>query len=443
MQTILTLALPLIISQLISMALVLTDIWMMSQLSVAAIAAGGLGATVYNFVFILISSIVGCVANLVAIAYGKQVAQREAAQAQIDQAVKGGILVALLLSIGSVVVFAAAPQFLTLAGQPQAVIEQAMVYLDAVKLAMLPSLMLLVLRGLASATGNVRSVMFMSIATVLINIPLSYLLAFPLGLELRGLGLGTALSALLVMLGYGWWLFKHPSYQAYMPWQRLEHYRPGAMLPILGLGTPIMLAALMENGLIYGGTLLAGTISVTALAVHQILLQCLSFTWNINFGLSQAAAILVGREFGASNFNAIKTISLKSFALMTLLSLVLCAVFIAFPVVIITLFNLDSAEQAAAALFRSVLWVVAISFVVDAWQLLAINLLRGMTIVKGPTLITAIGYWGFGIPSAWLLTRDYGLTGIWAGIGIGLAATGIFLVVMLYQRLVKDSRQHA
>lgn len=438
MQTILTLALPLIISQLISMALVLTDIWMMSQLSVAAIAAGGLGATVYNFVFILISSIVGCVANLVAIAYGKQVAQREAAQAQIDRAVKGGILVALLLSIGSVMVFATAPQFLMLAGQPQAVIEQAMVYLEAVKWAMLPSLMLLVLRGLASATGNVRSVMFMSIATVLINIPLSYLLAFPLGLELKGLGLGTALSALIVMLGYSWWLFRHPSYQAYVPWQRLKHYRPGAMLPILGLGTPIMLAALMENGLIYGGTLLAGTISVTALAIHQILLQCLSFTWNINFGLSQAAAILVGREFGANNFAAIKTIALKSFALMTLLSLVLCAVFIAFPGVIIALFNLDSAEQAAAALFRSVLWVVAISFVVDAWQLLAINLLRGMTIVKGPTLITAIGYWGFGIPSAWMLTRDYGLTGIWAGIGIGLAATGIFLVVMLYQRLAKE-----
>ncbi|MFY2508925.1 VUT family protein [Vibrio pectenicida] len=48
MKRILSLAFPLIISQLITMALVLTDVWMMSQLSVSALAAGGLGASVYS-----------------------------------------------------------------------------------------------------------------------------------------------------------------------------------------------------------------------------------------------------------------------------------------------------------------------------------------------------------------------------------------------------------
>ena len=49
MKKILTLAFPLIISQLISMALVLTDVWMMSRISVSALAAGGLGASIYFF----------------------------------------------------------------------------------------------------------------------------------------------------------------------------------------------------------------------------------------------------------------------------------------------------------------------------------------------------------------------------------------------------------
>ena len=66
MKKILSLATPLIISQLISMALVLTDVWMMAKLSVADLAGGGLGASVYTFVFLVAGSTVGCVANLIA-----------------------------------------------------------------------------------------------------------------------------------------------------------------------------------------------------------------------------------------------------------------------------------------------------------------------------------------------------------------------------------------
>jgi MATE family multidrug resistance protein len=74
---------------------------------------------------------------------------------------------------------------------------------------------------------------------------------------------------------------------------------------------------------------------------------------------------------------------------------------------------------------------VALSFVVDAWQLLAINLLRGMKIVMGPTIMTAIGYWLFGLPAAWLLMKNYDLAGIWGGIGIGLGVTGVLLLAQL------------
>ncbi len=46
----------------------------MSRISVLiALAAGGLGASIYFFIFIIMSSTVGCVANLIAIAYGWRV----------------------------------------------------------------------------------------------------------------------------------------------------------------------------------------------------------------------------------------------------------------------------------------------------------------------------------------------------------------------------------
>ncbi|CED71412.1 putative multidrug resistance protein, MatE family [Aliivibrio wodanis] len=431
MKKILSLAFPLIISQLISMALVLTDVWMMSRLSVSALAGGGLGASIYFFIFIIGSSTVGCVANLIAIAYGQRLARPDYGNQQIRLAVKGAVLLSVLLSTVLMLLFSYAPVVLRAANQPEEMITLAMEYVHALKWVMFPSLILLVLRGLTSALGNVRSIMVMSVITVILNVPISYLLTFQFGMGLTGLGLGTAIAAFIVMVGYGVWVFKQSEYQPFAPWLNREEYSLKLMLPLLMMGLPIGLAALLEHGLIYGGTLMAGTISIASLALHQILLQCLSFTWNFNFGFSQAAAILVGRDFGSENYAGIKQTSLHSFLLVTAISVFLSAVFIIWPDSIANLFQLDDGTNNMSALLSSVIWVVALCFIVDAWQLLAINLLRGMKIVSMPTVMTAIGYWVFGLPAAWLLTPLFGLAGIWAGIGVGLGVTGVLLLIHL------------
>lgn len=435
MKKILSLALPLIFSQLIGMALVLTDVWMMSRLSVADLAAGGLGASVYSFVFIIAGCIVGCVANLIAIAYGQSVARPEFGFQQIRYAIKGAVMLSVLLTLVLNASFVFVPDLLRQASQTQDVISIAMVYLGTLKWAMLPTLLLLVLRGLTSTFGDARSVLVMSIVTVLLNVPLSYLLAFKLDWGISGLGAGTSLSALFVLIGYSFWVFRRSTYYRFAPWLNLDEYSLKLMNPLLVMGMPIAIAGLLEHGLIYGGTLMAGVISVASLALHQILLQCLSFTWSINFGFSQAASILVGKDFGAGNHQGIKETVKKSFVIVSVLSAILAVVFITWPGVIAGFFQLNDSttggESDLTLMLSSLLWVVALCFVADAWQLLAINLLRGMKIVLMPTVLTAVGYWVFGLPAAWLLMRDYGLAGIWGGIGIGLAATGVLLLFQL------------
>lgn len=431
MKKILSLAFPLIISQLISMALVLTDVWMMSRLNVSALAGGGLGASIYFFIFIIGSSTVGCVANLIAIAYGQRLARPDYGNQQIRLAVKGAVLLSVLLSVVLMFLFSYAPLVLRAANQPEEMITLAMEYVHALKWVMFPSLILLVLRGLTSALGNVRSIMVMSVITVILNVPISYVLTFQFDMGLTGLGLGTAIAAFIVMIGYGLWVFKQAEYQPFSPWLHLDEYSLKLMSPLLVMGLPIAVAALLEHGLIYGGTLMAGTISIASLALHQILLQCLSFTWNFNFGFSQASAILVGRDFGSENYEGIKRTSLHSFMLVTVLSVFLSALFIIWPEAVANLFLLDDGSNNMSELLSSVIWVVALCFIVDAWQLLAINLLRGMKIVSMPTVMTAIGYWVFGLPAAWFLMPLFGLVGIWAGIGVGLGVSGILLLIHL------------
>ena len=265
MNKILSLAFPLIISQLIAMALVLTDVWMMSQLSIAALAAGGLGASIYTFVFIVAGSTVGCVANLIAIAYGQRVARPDYGNQQIRLNVKGAVLLSVILSMLLTVSFIWTPELLTLAKQPAELIAPAMQYIDALKWAMLPSLLMLVLRGLTSAFGNVRSIMVVSVATVLLNVPISYVLAFNFNLGLSGLGAGTALAAAITTVLYACWVFSRDEYKEFAPWLNLHEFSFSSMLPLLSMGLPIALAALLEHGLIYGGTLMAGMIGVCLL----------------------------------------------------------------------------------------------------------------------------------------------------------------------------------
>ncbi|MDP5254110.1 MULTISPECIES: MATE family efflux transporter [unclassified Vibrio] len=430
MQKILSLGIPLMISQLISMALVATDVAMMAHLSVLDLAGGGLGASLFALVFLVVSSIVGCSANLMAMAFGRYHHSPTEQKQAIGKLIKGGVLLSVILS--SFVVFAlsfVAPFFI-LTGQSVATTNIAMAYLGTLKWSVLPTILLLILRALTGTYGQTRSILIMSIATVVINIPISYLLAFHWQMGITGLGLGTTLSACLVLFGYGFWVFAQPQFTPLAPWHSVEQYSLSLVTPLLKMGLPIAIAALLENGLIFGATFMAGSISIAALALHQVLLQCLSFTWNINFGLAQAAAILAGKSYGAGQMDQIKKTAMNSFTLVTLVSVILCSVFMTFPDIIRWVFQIEPHSEMHQLLNTS-LWVVALCFVVDAWQLLAINLLRGMNIVLGPTVMTAIGYCGFGLPAAAMLMQGYGLVGLWAGIAIGLALTAVLLIARM------------
>ena len=445
MKKLISLAVPLIISQLVAQLLVFTDVWMMAQLSILAIAGGGLGAAVYSIVFTVAGSTVGCVANLIAIAYGKRLKDIQKGDAEVSISLKSGLLLSVILTVTLLPIFFWMDGLLLKANQDPETVVLAVDYLDALKWAMLPTLVLLVLRSLVSAFGDTRSVMVMSIVTVILNVPLSYLMAFKLEMGLAGLGYGTALAAFIVMLGYGYWVFTRNKYRHYNPFTNWHEYRLGILVPLMAIGVPIMIATLMEHALFSTAALLAGTLGAVSLAIHQIALQCLNLSWNVAFGLSQAASILVSQHVGQQEPAMVKRYAKQGLLLVTVTSAVFGAFLIAKPEFLTFVFNVEGdalAEELVTAL-PSVMIMVAACFVVDAWQLAAISILRGMKVVKAPTVTTAIGYWLIGLPSAWLLMNLFGLEGVWGGLAVGLAATGLMLLFILLRELRKLEGRYA
>ena len=96
---------------------------------------------------------------------------------------------------------------------------------------------------------------------------------------------------------------------------------------------------------------------------------------------------------------------------------------------ILPAFYIDNPEVISIA--STILIIAALFQVFDGVQAVGIGVLRGMTDVKGPTLITFIAYWVVALPAGYLLgfTYDYGIVGVWVGLLLGLAASAALLTV--------------
>ncbi|WP_281557056.1 MATE family efflux transporter [Thalassomonas sp. RHCl1] len=439
MKKLVKLAVPLIISQLVAQLMVLSDVWMMAQISVTTLAAGGLAASVYGFIFILVHSVIGSSANLLAIACGEQGRGRENDR-EIRKIIKGSLLLSVLVSLALLPLFYNLEALFVLAGQDEAIITIAMQYLDTLKWAMLPTLLLLVARSFAVAFAAGKSVLWITVISVLLNIVLSYSLAFHFHLGVSGIGAGTTIAAFITAAGYLFWLFTRPAFYRYRPWCLWSEYRLATTLPLIKIGSAVALATLTEYSLISGAALMAGTLGAVSLAMHQIALQILSFSWNIAFGIAQATSMEVGQQFGAGQGKTeIKKTSVNGLVLATVISAVIGGVFILYPSGLTALFasEQDVLFEELVSILPTVILVTACCLVVDAWQLMALNILRGLKIVTVPALLTAVGYCLAGLPAAWLLMANFQLAGIWAGIGLGLALTGILLLLQLQVSMKK------
>ena len=419
--------------------MVLSDIWMMARIGVVTMAAGGLGGSVFSFIFVVVMSLIGSVTNLLAIAYGEK-QHNSGNNGEIRGILKGAILLSGLISIALLPLFYLLPTLLLMVGQQAEIIDLSMLYLHALKWSMLPNLLIVVFRGLAVAFGSPRSVLWASVITVMLNIVFSYVLAFVLDFGIVGIGYGTSLAAWLMAVCYGVWLFRQPQFLPYKPWTKWFEYKLATIKPLMFMGTFVALATLTEFALISGAALMAGTLGAVSLAAHQIALQILSFSWCISYGFAQATSILVGNQFGSSrDKQTIIKIARHGLLLATASSVLIGLMFSINPEWLSQWFTKpgDALFTELADILPSLMLVAAACFVVDSWQLTGLSILRGMKIVFAPALITGVGYLLAGLPAAWYLMQTFHLQGIWMGIGLGLGVTGCLLLVQVSINLNK------
>ncbi|HHC30046.1 MAG TPA: MATE family efflux transporter [Rhodobacterales bacterium] len=430
----LVLGLPLIASHIAQMAIGLTDTVMLGWYDVEALAALVLANTFFMVLFLFGSGFAFAVMPLVA----------SAAEQGDETRIRRVTRMGLWASVGFGLVVLPALWFsgplLRLLGQEPDLAAGAQDYLRVQGWGIIAALMVMVLKSYLSALERTRVQLIVVIVAALANVGVNWVLIFGnLGAPELGIR-GAAIASLIVQLIsvgalalYGVWSF--PSHALF---HRL--WRPDweVLREVTRMGLQVGLAVLAEVGLFSFTGLLVGLLGTAALAAHGIALQLASIAFMVPLGLSNAATVRAGRAFGRGDKAALRAGAGAAFSIGLGAASLAAIVFLTLPSLLVGLYIApgEPLREDILDLGRQLLFMAALFQLVDATQVIAVALLRGMQDTRAPMWIAASSYWLVGAPSAWVFGVALGLgaQGVWLGLVAGLATAAILLTVRFRQK---------
>ena len=406
--TILALAWPTMLEQLMQTAVQYIDTAMVGSLGTQATAAVGATTTVNWLIGSSISALGVGFLSFIAQAYGakdKNAASRAVMQAVIVTVVCGGFFTALTLRLSGVI-----PVWMQV---DASIRELAGRYFFILYLPMLPRTATIIFGTVLRAAGDTKSPMKIGVWVNLINVVLNFLLIYPTrvirGITIPGAGLGVIGAAIASAVAFAFGgiaitvvLWRHPLVSP-----RGQKFRPDwtILRPCLKVAMPNML---QRFGTSLGYVAFASMINAlgeVATAAHTIANTVESAFYIPGYGMQTAAATLAGNAWGARDRQRPKDLSAMFIPIeVSLMVLSGGALFFAAPA-LMDIFS-DSAE--VIGLGTTVLRMVALSEPAYGFSIIIEGMMLGTGNTKEPFFYNIIGMWGVRILGTFLCTTFLG-----------------------------------
>jgi len=418
----LVLGVPLIGSSLAQMALHVTDTVMVGWYGLVPLAAVVLGASSFFIVYVVGSGFAKAVMPMVAAALGR------GDEAQVRRDTRMGIWLSIAYGIAVLPIFWWSGPILLALGQDPEVSAIAQSYMRIVGFGLVPALVVTVLQSYLSALHRTQVVLWVTLASVGLNIVVNWALifgnwGFP-ELGAKGAAIATISTQILTLLVLAVYAAMLPELKRFHLFQRF--WRPDwhAMGQVWRLGVPIGLTGLAEGGMFQASALMMGWIGTVQLAAHGIALEVTALTFMMHVGISSAATIRIARFDGQGDRVALRRAArvavVISFGIAVASVLLLLTA--ARPIVALFL-DMQKPESAEILAIGVVLLAVSALFqLADGMQVMALGLLRGVQDTRVPMWLAAVSYWLVGIPCSYVLAfpLGYGGVGLWLGLVVGL-----------------------
>jgi MATE family multidrug resistance protein len=434
----LALAWPMVLTNLAQALIQATDVVMLGRAGARALAAATLGANLVNSCVILGSGLMTAASPMIARAVGR----RASSVRDVRRTVRQTMWAAVVLVVPLWALLWQAEPILIAFGQDAGLARDAVALVHPMMLGMLPLFWYYVLRGFVAALGRPGWATLVGAVAIVTNAIGDYALIFghfgvP-ALGVRGAGISSALSNLLMFAGMAIVVTSHPRlrrYRLFGHWWHADRRRFGE---VWRLGTPIALTLGLEVTVFNAAVFLMGLIGTAELAAHAVAIQIAALCFMLPLGLSQAATVRVGLAYGRGDATGVARAGNAAWGVMaaTMGCTALMLVLAARPLVGLFLDLGDPAEARVVALAVSYLMVAALFQFVDGAQAVGAGMLRGLHDTTVPMLIAAFGYWVIGFGTAILLAfgLGWGGIGVWTGLAAGLASVALMMTVRWWRR---------
>ena len=389
------LAIPMVFEMLMESVFALVDIYFVSKISTHAVATVGLTESVITLVYAVAVGISMAATAVVARRIGE--GNTEGARQAATQVIYLGVGVSLLFSLAGIYF---AKDILALMKASPEVIEEGYQYTQILLGGNLTIVLLFLINAVFRGAGNASYAMWVLVFSNGLNIILDPLFIFGIGpfpeLGVKGAAVATTIgrgSAVLLQLYLLWQgksriqlAFKHLKIQLKIIAHLVRISWGGIGQFLIGTSSWVFLMRIMSE---FGSDVLAGyTIAI------RIMIFCLMPAW----GLSNAAATLVGQNLGAKHPDRAAKAVWKTSTYNVFFMGFLSIVFLVWPRAIVQVFSTDPEVIDVGVLS---LQVFASGYIFYAFGMVMIQAFNGAGDTKTPTYINFFSFWLFQLPLAY------------------------------------------
>lgn len=413
------LSIPMILEMLMESIFAIVDIYYVSRVSVNAVATIGLTESMITLVYAVAIGLSMAATAIVARRIGEKDA--EGASKAAVQVIFLGIAVAIVIMIIGILY---AKELLALMGAEPDLIEEGYGYTKVLMGGNMTIMLLFLINAIFRGAGNASMAMWTLILSNGLNIILDPVFIFGLGpvpaFGVEGaaiattIGRGTAVLFQLYILFYGYGIikikFRNLILDLKVMLNLIRISLGGISQFLIGTSSWVFLMRIMSE---FGSEVLAG---------YTIAIRVMMFTLMPAWGMSNAAATLVGQNLGAHKPERAEIsvwITGKYNAwFMGLVSIV----YLIFGPQIITLFN----ETPKVIEYGSLcLRIIAAGYIFYGYGMVVIQSFNGAGDTKTPTYINFVCFWLIQLPFAYLV-----------GINFEAGPIGVFWAITLAEILI-------
>ncbi|HYO82817.1 MAG TPA: MATE family efflux transporter [Bryobacteraceae bacterium] len=402
-RAILLLATPMVLEMLMESLFAVVNVFWVTRLGSDAVATVGLTESMLTLVFSVAIGISMSTTAMVARRIGES-KPREAAVAG-SQSILLGCFIAVLMGVPAAIF---APELLALMGASDAVIQQGSGYARIVLGSNVVVMLLFLQNGIFRGAGDAYLAMRVLWTSNLINLVLDPCFIFGIG-PFPELGITGAAVSTLVGRSFGvafqLWMLMTGRSRVHI---HASDFRivPDVLKTLMRVSVTGILQFAISHTSWIALVRMVSSFGSVAVAGYTIGIRIFIFAVLPSWGLSGAAATMVGQNLGAGKPDrAQRAVYLTAFYNAIFLGAVALA-FVLTPEVLVGLFTTDPAVSGYAV---DCLRIIGFGNLAYAFGMVMVQAFNGAGDTVTPTIVNVIGFWLVEIPVAWLLAYPAGL----------------------------------